>query len=280
MARPTNLSQIISAVYGGDTHPPIHYQKRRRFSGALPVAASGFFNSLWLMDGGPTGVAPTSAAACSASTQGALPIPTTVSGSNRLYLVNHEVEHTLAVQARVVLYDRLLACGGFDSTVASPTLHTVGGTLTRHTSGHGNFMFLEWYANTGATPVNVEVLYTNQDGTSGRSSILTGLFSAVDYRSTSKILLVPLQAGDTGVRSVQSVELSASTGTAGNFGITIGRVIGSTSFTRSNGILMDSDFTAGPSILPDITDACLALLAQGSGSWLPDVTGTLGILEA
>jgi hypothetical protein len=41
----------------------------------------------------------------------------------------------------------------------------------------------------------------------------------------NKFQIMPLQAGDRGVKSVESLTLSASTGTAGNFGLTLFRPI-------------------------------------------------------
>jgi hypothetical protein len=66
-----------------------------------------------------------------------------------------------------------------------------------------------------------------------------------------------LQAGDTGVRTVSQVQLSAATGTAGDFGLVLLRRLAEVPITAVN-VLADRDaFALGmPEIFPD---ACLTL---------------------
>jgi hypothetical protein len=79
-------------------------------------------------------------------------------------------------------------------------------------------MWLEWYTATGSTGVTATISYTNQAGTAGQTTTV----SVGASQPANSCLFAPLAAGDTGVQSVQSVLLSATTGTAGNFGVTLG----------------------------------------------------------
>ncbi len=62
----------------------------------------------------------------------------------------------------------------------------------------------------------VTVTYTNQDGTAGRS---TGGFSIAGNPGLGRMVLLPLQAGDTGVQKIDSV--TATVATAGTFNILV-----------------------------------------------------------
>jgi hypothetical protein len=116
---------------------------------------------------------------------------------------------------------------GFDANVN--TLQSALGTpstgdeiLTRYTSGEGVQMFVDVQTAFGATPSTMTVNYTDQDDAAGVSQTFTVLASAAQgklgYAYSSNGLWVPLAAGDRGVRSVQSCQLSAATG-SGTFAI-------------------------------------------------------------
>jgi len=86
-----------------------------------------------------------------------------------------------------------------------------------------------------------------------------------------------LAAGDTGVRSVQSVTLSATTGTAGDFGLTINRrvaIIGLPSGGIGDTLNI---FSLG---MPRIYDnACLALLCNTSTTTTGQIFFELQIIQ-
>lgn len=133
------------------------------------------------------------------------------------YLIT--LEMTAATSGTLFLYDRVWSCSGFSGTVT--TAQTVVGmpTLTRPDSnGIGLEIWIECYTATGSTASNLTVSYTNQDGTAGRT---TASIAHTTSMPANRMYRCTLQAGDTGVRSIQSVTLSASTGTVGNFGVTL-----------------------------------------------------------
>ncbi len=72
----------------------------------------------------------------------------------------------------------------------------------------------------GTTATTVTTSYTNQAGTAGQASQAT-VFGGTAFREVNRAIILPLAQGDTGVRAVASVTVLATTGTAGNFGVTL-----------------------------------------------------------
>lgn len=120
-----------------------------------------------------------------------------------------------------ILCDRMNHSGGMSGIVTTAqTTNIPTAALTRDTGGDGVFMALEIYTAIGSTATTVSASYTNQAGTAGRTSPLTD-FGGTGFNAGSRFIILPLQQGDTGVRSVESVTVTATTGTAGNFGVTL-----------------------------------------------------------
>lgn len=121
----------------------------------------------------------------------------------------------------VMWADRLSHSGGLSGIVTTAqTTNLPTAALTRQTSGEGVWLGLTIYTQVGTTATTVTASYTNQDGTAGRTTIAT-VFGGTNHREAARMIVLPLQSGDTGVRSVQSVTVLATTGTAGNFGVTL-----------------------------------------------------------
>jgi hypothetical protein len=163
------------------------------------------------------GATPTTVVAPTSATAGAFQYADATAGTN--YVTGFTYHGDRSNMSCAMLYDRLLHIGGLSGTVT--TAQTVGGTLTRNTGGEGNQIWIEIWADIGATDTTITASYTNQDGTASRTTQTRAFGDGVNgsYRS----LQLRLQDGDTGVRSVQSVTVLASTGTAGNFGVCIAR---------------------------------------------------------
>lgn len=235
--------------------------------------AAGSFHSLWLAAGLPTagaaagtasGVAPTS------STTGAIRFVNPTGGA-LTYLT--KVSDTQQTIGTLILYDRLVHTSALSGTVA--TAQTVNSAaLTRSTSGENVQLFLEWYTATGSTAVNVTASYTNSDGVSGRTTVSTGIVASP---VAGMMLPLPLQAGDQGVRSVQTVTLSATTGTAGNFGITLVKRIAEMPISVANTGLVLDPFALGMPIIED--NACLALMELVSTTSTGFITGTINLAQ-
>jgi hypothetical protein len=183
------------------------------------VAAGQFFSG-WAVAGTFTGDIPGAAATCDNTTTGALPVVSPPSGSNYLASVIFRSENPAEVHS-LLLYDRLAHMGGLDGTSTGAQTVDVSLPSRPDTLGGSVEIFVECYAQLGATSVTATISYTNQSGTAGQSATVT---IPANMR-LGRTLAVTLQAGDTGVRSVETLTLSASTLTAGNFGVTLARRI-------------------------------------------------------
>lgn len=154
---------------------------------------------------------------CTNATQGSVQSNmsfTAPGGGNTLYTDCCAAAATTAITAWIS--DRLVTTSGLDGTLTTSQAVNTVALPARATGGAGCLIALEAYAATGATSVTFTVTYTNSAGTGSRVATVTGTLNQL-----GKILIVPLQAGDVGVQSVQSVQQSATTGGAGNYGVTI-----------------------------------------------------------
>jgi len=130
--------------------------------------------------------------------------------------------------------------------------------LTRYTSGEGVMAGLTIYTAIGATATTATASYTNEAGTSGRTTQAFTIGSSGWFQQW-RLLILPLAAGDSGVREVASVTLAASTGTAGNIGVTLFKPLIAVRSTPPD-FSVTYDFLSGNGIggLPEILDdACL-----------------------
>lgn len=131
------------------------------------------------------------------------------------------VDITALNAGTILVYDRVWSCSGFSGTVNTAQSVTGFPALTRpDVNGTGLELWVECYTATGASASNITVQYTNTDGTPGRNTISVAHPTSMP---AGRMYNVNLQSGDVGVKSIQSVTLSASTGTAGNFGVTLMR---------------------------------------------------------
>lgn len=131
-------------------------------------------------------------------------------GSGNTYLQRFQGAATIA--GTLILADRLWHNGGFTitstsgQTVNSATLPARDNTGT--TNGAGVLLGLEISAAAGAASPTITVAYTNSAGTGSRSA--TNSFPTANSPAAGSFFPIGLQAGDIGVRSVQTLTLSAS----------------------------------------------------------------------
>lgn len=281
MAAITDLSDLINRQTGGNNGTPenIFLHKVPRVAGVAataPIAGRGC--SLWTYDGMPAGGAvPTVAAIPDRTTTGAIPF-TAPGGSREKWLIGANI--TPLTAGVYLLYDRLFHIGGLSGT--STSAQTVQGSpaspaLTRNTGGAGNMAWYEVYTIIGTTSTTLTMTYTNQGGTGSRTSTIN--IGATGFREVTRAQRIPLAAGDTGIQSIQSVQLSASTLTAGNFGITIAQPLAwiPVGFAGTAGW---RDYTTGLPGIPAINpDACLGLMFIPSAATAPEVWGCIATVE-
>ena len=253
----TGLGDFVNRMTGGNSGTPEHkpWMKVARIAGAAaPATIAGRMHSLWTYDGSPSaGVAPTTVAVPTRATAGALKQANPGGGRTKLLTgwgASPEVGGAL------LLYDRLLHIGSLSGTVT--TAQTVAGSLNRYTSATesiGNMILVEIYSAIGATATTITASYSNEGGTSGRTTTAIA-FGGTNNREQTRCFLLPLQSGDEGVTAVASVTVLATTGTAGNFGVTLYRQIAVFRLDGCHG--WDADPALDLGMIPEIpTDACL-----------------------
>ena len=168
-----------------------------------------------------------------------------------------------------LLIDRLVHQGGLVGNVITlQTTNLPTAALTRHTSGVGVMIGLDFYTVVSPAPTTITVVYTNQSGAGGRS----GYVVASAFLGNDLFLPVSLQAGDTGVRSVESVQFSNAFGGAGNVGVVLFKPL---ALLVGRGAGDDSVMTVLGWNTGWETDACLQVLpyaASMSGTGLDDPT--------
>ena len=199
---------------------------------SIPNAAAGQFHSLWRATGQPgQGAIPTAVAVCTNALLGALQFTQQTSPATSYLGIVEGLESNSAMTLE--LHDRLVHMGGLSGAVATAqnvliNLESLLGTDNLDArKGDANYSdvmwWLEWYADTGGTAVTATVTVTYNDGTTGN---LTGISLAATRRASQMIPLNgSIPAADAGkyIKGVNTVTLSATSGTAGNFGVTATR---------------------------------------------------------
>lgn len=231
---------------------------RLPFNYAQIGSGSSAWQSLFTVNGGAS---PGTSRQCGRDTVGSLGAGLMASLSNPLFVTQTYVGNryiSSSVSQLRVLIDRLVDTAGLSGTVTTAqTTNLPTPALTRYTSGLGVMAALQVYSSLGATPQTATISYTNQAGTAARTS------KAIEVPASAgagRLMVASLQDGDTGVRSVEEVLLSGSTGTAGNFGVTLFKPVMTLPLLMSNQTV--PEFLAGR--LPPLSDdACLDMVVYG-----------------
>ncbi len=172
-----------------------------------------------------------------------------------------------AVPGQLMLVDMQGYYPGINMNVA--TLQTLTGTPTlRYTNGVGVRAGLVIVTSSGATAHNLSMSYTNQAGTSGRTlpvtvsctaSAITPHITHSGTAANNYGPFLPLASGDTGIQSVQSVQLSAAS-LAGTAALVLYKPLLSIPLVAAS-ILTERDLLNQIPSLPQIKDgACLTWL--------------------
>jgi len=281
MAAITDLSDLINRQSGGNSGTPnnLFYHKVPRVAGVAataPIIGRGC--SLWTYDGMPaSGAVPTVAAIPDRTTTGAIPF-TAATGGRDLHLIGTSI--TPLIAGVFLLYDRLFHIGGLSGT--STAAQSVQGSpaspaLTRNTGGAGNIAWYEIYTIIGSTGTTLTMNYTDDAGNSGQTSTIN--IGATNFREVTRAQRIPLAAGDTGIRAINTVQLTATTGTVGNFGITIAQPLAWIPVGAA-GTAGWRDYTTGLPGIPVVNpDACLALMFIPAAATAPEVWGCFATIE-
>ena len=135
-----------------------------------------------------------------------------------------QVSFANTVLSRLALYDRLFHAGSISMlSLATTTLASQPSYSSRVPGGTdytGLKIFLEINTAVSATATTVSVNYTNQAGTTGRT---TGATASLSGFITGRLIEMPLQAGDTGVQKIESITVGGTVATTGTVNVIVAR---------------------------------------------------------
>ena len=234
---------------------------------SIANAAAGQFHSLWRATGQPgQGAIPTTAAVCQDQLIGCMNFAKQVAPRTS-YLGYFEAVCSLSA-VTLEIHDRLMHLGGLNGTLATAQAASVDLSANLANSnlaariGDPNYSdvqwWLEWYTDTGATATTVTVNVTYNDGTTGN---LTAASLAATRRASFLLPLnglIPAAASGKYIRAVNTVQLTATTGTAGNFGVTATRPRASLGCPVAN-IKWSADWASLP-VSETPNDSCLFVI--------------------
>lgn len=194
----------------------------RNSTGVISLGVVKYPYSLWLWDKTRNGTGEltltTTASIPTRTSYGALAQKNASSGKE-LWL--YRVCGVTPTMGDFTVYDRLYHVGGFSGTVTTEQAPATGATITRNTSGVGNELFIEIHTQIGASTQVGTVSYKNESGTTKTSKTFN--IGGSNLREAGRIIPIPLADGDLGVTDFNSITLGGSTGTAGSFGVFIGK---------------------------------------------------------
>jgi hypothetical protein len=236
---------------------------------SLANAAAGQFFSLWAAGGTPgAGAAPTTAAVCTSALTGALSF-TNQTAPVTSYIGWLAIMNQTNSGSNLDIHDRIAHMGGLSGTVTTAQgaldLNALAPAAAR--LGAADYSDVQWwleiYTALGATGVNATVAVTYDDASTGN---LAAVALGATPRAGRLYPLLPAVAGRS-IRAVTGVTLSATTGTAGNFGITATRQRTSVSMPLLNKTETFDWAQLGLPIVPN--DSCLVMV-------VPCITTTTG----
>lgn len=176
------------------------------------------------------------------------------------------------------VYDRLWACSGFGTVVTTLQSVTTPGALPagrNPNTGQDVHPYIEVYTAPGATGATWTMTGTDANGNTGRTWTYTHPANAETVGQM--MLMLPGTAATLGCRQVDSFQCSVSSGTAGDVGITLARMLSENVVMLANtGNVLDGIGTGCP---PVFNDSCVALQILCTASPTGLIRGSLVIGE-
>jgi hypothetical protein len=221
----TTVDQLVDAM--GNSSSRIIIDKA-----SISNAVAGQVFSLWRATGQPGQAAiPTAAATCDNTLLGSLPFnQQTAPATSYLAILEGLCSNN---STTLEIHDRLMHMGGLSGTsTTSQTVNldlfaNVGSDNLDARKGGSDYAdvqwWMEWYADTGATASNATINVTYSDSTSGDLTVVAVGGTVRNGRMIPLNGLIPAAAAGKYIRDINTVILSASTTTAGNFGFTCTR---------------------------------------------------------
>ncbi len=202
-------------------------------------------------------------------TTAGVPLIDAFGGGNTGYLQNVEFASTVA--CRLMIYD-LLWKGGAYAFNASTTGQTPTSYSARVPDGTDFTNTEIWVEQVTAATGNqaVNVTYTNQSGTTGRSTGAVGIGAAP---TVGRMWQLPLAAGDTGVQGVTGV--AGTVATVGTFNVLVIRPLWSGRVIAANFGDLHDYMRVGLPRMFDTSALAVCVNADGTSSGLPELMLTI-----
>jgi hypothetical protein len=271
----SDLSDYIARVSSDTYRKTVQISRIGRVAGAAAVAPiANVPVSTWLYDGdGTQGSAPGSTPVThSQSSQGAIRLAN-ASGGRTNYLAGGMI--SCITLGHAMLIDRLASVSGLSGTTTTEQSFSSSLTLpTRASSGVGVLAAFEVYTQIGSSATTFQLKYTNTADTTGQLSPAIAI-GGTNNRNAQLFRQIPSVAGDLGVKSAESVDLLATTGTAGDWGVVLYKVLAIFPLN------LPISFLAGvPELMALPADVCPQLVIMPSTTSVAICDGQLTVVEA
>lgn len=225
-------------------------------TGSVTTVANNWFSNHTLVGNPGAGVlAAATTVTAGGSSAGTVPI-STLAGcplinvtSGSYYL--SRIKYLNSVASQLLVYDRLWHVNMATATLGTGTITAPGSYAGRlPLTNYNNLMIvIEITTAIAASAVTVAVTYTNQSGTTGRS---TGASAALTSFTVNRKVFLPLQSGDSGVQKIESIVVGGVAAATGAFNVAVIRPlwfgnVGSANTGGTEGF----DLTGAPEIYSD-----------------------------
>lgn len=246
---------------------------------SIANAVAGTYYSLWRATGQPgQGVIPTTSAIPNSATTGAIGFlnQTAPATSYLAWLAMNCSNSAVTME----IHDRIAHMGGLNATLLTAQtvnldLSANGLNLPSARLGDSNYSdiqwWMEWYADTGATASNATINVTYHDDTTANLTVVAVGGTVRASRMINLNVLRPAADSARYIKDINSVTLSASTATAGNFGFTATRMRTVVPLFVANKGEVSDWAQIGLSEVPN--DACLMLIQLASTTTTGTVRG-------
>jgi len=250
-----SLSDLISEATTGGKRQDFYFSKTATLS---VLGANG---SLWNV-----GTRPGAAGLPAARPGGAVPTNATTGAFGQSNAAGGDTLHITTAFAQgsagpstLLLYDRIFHAGTINHNTASA--QTITGVPTRYatTTSPGNFAFLEVTTVLPNTAHTITMQYTDQDGnTAENAPAIAGVNSAAVTRIDHTPYHIPLNAGDTGLRTCTQITISAGASGVSNF--VMGHPLAFIPCPVANNMVVLDGINSAFNLVQILDGACLALL--------------------
>jgi hypothetical protein len=187
-----------------------------------------------------------------------------------------QVDFGSSVASRLKMFDLVFKAGAYAFTAGTTNLAAQPSYSSRMPGGTDYTDTQIWIEVSTAfltgTAWQVQVTYTNQSGTAGRSTVILPAQAAASL-TLGRMQQLALQAGDSGVQKIESVIVTngGTAMTAGNFNVIVCRPIWSGRCRIANdGDVHDLAKTGMPIVYPD-SAIYLAVAADSTATGIPEI---------